>query len=261
MKKLLVALFLMLVFTVKSAISADMSFVQVDGIRFSPETEAQTENLKSIVDKINKEHDIDFVVFTGNNISKPDAEYLKSFFKIAKKLDKPFYVALGNKDVNKRKGLGKDLYMNLARKKVFNMKRIKTPSYYFEKNGVLFVIADGSKEVIPLQSGYYRPEVISWLDSLLTKKKNKNVIIIQHFPIIPPAEKENYYTFKADEYLKMINNHKNVKAVISGHFNVNNEIEKNGIRHISTAEAPTYRVIEIIDYDTDRPEIWSTLKE
>ena len=41
---------------------------------------------------------------------------------------------------------------------------------------------------------------------------------------------------------------------------VNSEKEINGILHITTAPAPQYRVIDIIDYDTNNPTFWSTLK-
>ena len=68
---------------------------------------------------------------------------------------------------------------------------------------------------------------------------------------MPPAKKETYYTHKADEYLQLLTEHKNVKAVISGHFNANNEQTVNDILHISTKNAPTYRIIDILDYDTD----------
>ena len=53
---------------------------------------------------------------------------------------------------------------------------------------------------------------------------------------------------------------KNVKAIISGHFGVNKEIEKDGIKHISTAPAPTYRLIDVIDCETKNPTIWAQIK-
>ena len=58
----------------------------------------------------------------------------------------------------------------------------------------------------------------------------------------------------------MLSKHKNVKAVISGHFGVNKEQIIDGVNHISTAPAPAYRIIDIIDYDTKTPIIWSEVR-
>ena len=108
---------------------------------------------------------------------------------------------------------------------------------------------------------YYNPENGYTIAILELDYKDKNVIILQHYPIIPPATKETHYTYKADEYLKLLSEHKNVKAVVSGHFDVNKEQEVNGILHISTKNAPIYRVIDILDYETKNPTFWSTIKE
>ena len=79
--------------------------------------------------------------------------------------------------------------------------------------------------------------------------------------MIPPAEKELYCTYKADKYLEMLSKHKNVKAVVAGQFGVNKEEPVNGISHISTAPIPYYIVIDVIDYDTAQPTIWTEVKQ
>lgn len=259
MKKFFSTLFVFL-FLAISAYANDMKFAQIDGIRFNPDDEKSVETLENIVKDINKHKDINFVVFTGNNIAKADESFLKDFVKKANKLKAPYYVVLGNKDVNKQKGFGKTAYVKTLKRYAKNHHVINKPNYVFEKNKNIFIVVDGSKEVITMPSGYYKPQVLEWLDEQLTKYADKNVVIIQHYPIVPPAEKENYYTFKADEYLKMLTKHKNVKAVVAGHFGVNKEEEVNGILHISTADAPQYRIIDIIDCETSNPTYWSTLK-
>lgn len=244
--------------TILTAFSADMRFVQVDGVLYNSKN---NESFKNLIEKINKEKDVEFIVFTGNNISKPNQEELKNFLNESKKLNKPFYVILGQKDVNKQKDLGKKEYMEIVRKNVRTHKKINSPNYVFEKKGIVFIVADGSKEVIPTPMGYYKEDVILWLDEQLDKYENKNVVILQHYPIIPPCQKETHYTYKADEYLKLISEHKNVKAIVSGHFDANNEQEYNGVLHISTKNAPVYRIIDILDCDTKNLTFWSTIKE
>ena len=257
MKKFL-GIFLLFFITTTSAFSAEMRFVQVDGALYNNASNTQFEKL---IEKINAEKNIKFVVFTGNNISKSNDEILKSFLKKAKKLKSPYYVVLGQKDVYKQKGLSKEEYVKILNKKAKAHRRIKSPNYVFTKNKVVFIVADGSKEFMPSPIGYYRENVLLWLDEQLDKYEDKNVVILQHYPIIPPAKKETYYTYKADEYLQLLSEHKNVKAVISGHFNVNNEQMKDGILHISTQNAPAYRVIDILDYETENPQFWSVIKD
>ena len=259
MKKFFSVLFLFLFCTI-SAYANDMRFVQIDGVKYNPEDEASVKTFNNIIKDINKQKNIKFVVFSGDNIAKADKQYLKSFTERANKLKAPYYVILGNKDVNKQKSFGKTAYIKALKKYSKFNASTKQLNYVFEKNQNVFIVVDGSKEVIPMTNGYYKPEVLKWLDEELTKYADKNVIILQHFPIVPPVQKESYYTFKADEYLAMLAKHKNVKAVVSGHFKVNKEEEVNGILHISTAEFPQYRIIDIIDCETSNPTFWSTLK-
>lgn len=256
MKKFLCICFAFL-FSSMKIFASDIKFVQIDSLKYSPYSQESVDTFKNIISEINKQKGIDFVVFTGNNIAKSDEIYLKSFLKNAKKLHSSFYVALGHKDVNKKKGLSKAMYMNIVRKNTHINK--KSPNYAFSKKGVLFIVADGSKEFIPTPFGYYRENAIKYVDSELTKNSKKNVVILQHFPIYPPNDSESFKTYKADEYLKMLEEHKNVKAIISG-FNTDSENDVDGIKHITTSNYPKYRIIEIIDCTSDNPTIWSTLK-
>ena len=236
----------------------DFRFVQVTDLRYSKNIE--NKSLDNFIADINKQKDVEFVVFTGDNIEKPSKDNLSSFLKKAKKLKVPFYVVIGDKDVNKRKELSKKEYSLYVHKHVRAYKP-KTPNYIFEKNGIVFMVADGAKDVIPSTIGYYKDDVLEWVDANLELYPQKPVIILQHFPLIPPAEKESYYTFKSDKYLEILSKHKNVKAIISGHFGVNKEQTVDGIAHVSTAPFPQYRIIDFIDYDTNNPTLWAEIKE
>lgn len=254
------SLFLFFLFSTISAFSADMRFIQVDGAFFNTNDKISISRLEKVVEEINKQKNVEFVIFSGNNIAKATQKNLEEFVKITKNLDMPYYFALGYKDVNKRKDFGKKEYIKYLRKKVKAHRKIFSPNYVFIKNNFVFIVVDGSKEVIPTTQGYYKPETLDWLEKQLNKYYDKNVVLLQHFPIIPPEKRELYQTFKADEYLEMINNHKNIKAVFSGHFNMNKETTYENILHVSTANFPQYRIVDILDYETEKPIFWSTLK-
>lgn len=254
----LVCLFLCYIMLAISVSAKDLRFAQVTDVRYSSTNENSA--LNNFVKEINKDKSINFVVFTGDNIAKPNADELKKFLMVIKKIKTPVYIVIGDKDVNKRKDLSKKQYIKTVKRKL-NRFGYDNSNYTFEKAGMMFIVADGSKDVIPSTAGYYKDNVIKWIDANLTLNSKKNVIILQHFPIVPPAEKESYYTFKADSYLEMLSKHKNVKAVIAGHFGVNKEQTVNGVTHISTAPLPYYRVIDVTGCDSDSPEIWAQVKE
>ncbi len=251
------ALLIFVLFIVSGVYASDMRFIQLSDIRY---TDANKQVLSDAISEINKEKDVEFVVFTGDNLKRPSKQDLESFLKVIKKINSPVYIVLGDKDVNKYKDLGKQDYVNIVHKNLRSYKP-KTSNYVFEKQGVVFIVLDGSKEVITSTVGYYRDDILAWLDEQLKKTEGKNVVILQHFPIIPPAEKEMYYTYKPENYLKILAANKNIKAVVSGHFGVNKEITKDGVVHISTSGLPYYRVIDILDSDTENPVIWAQLKK
>ena len=238
-----------------------MRFVQVDNLLYSYSNKNSQIQFENIINDINKQKNVDFIIFTGNNIEKPSIYNLNGFLSDAKKLKRPYYIILGNKDVNKYKGLGKDIYITSLQKKVKTHKKITSPNYVFIKNDIVFIVVDGSKEILPSSMGYYKSDVLDWLEEQLIKYNDKKVVILQHFPLIPPSKRESHYTFKADEYLDLLNSHNNVLAIISGHFGVNKEFEHEGIMHMSATGAPSYKIIDIINYDSEKPEFWSITKQ
>lgn len=256
MKKFLSLIFAFLV--TLSVNAEEVRFVQISDARFSLQNETSVQTLEDTISKINKIKDIDFVVFTGDNTNKAIKSDYEAFLLEAKKLKVPFYLALGDHDVNKHKEMSKKEYFKIL-KKHYRRTKQEQPNFAFVDKGVTFIIADGSKDVIPTPNGVYKQEVLDWLTEQLDLYKDKNVIILQHFPIVPPIQKEGYYTFKPEIYMKLLNSHKNVKAVIAGHFGVNQEISIDGVSHISTAPLPNFRIIDIIDCETNSPTIWSEL--
>ena len=117
-------------FTTSIALAEDMRFIQVESALYS---NASSKKFENMIEKINEEKGVEFVVFTGNNIAKPDRVELKNFLKSAKKLKRPFYIIIGQKDVNKKKYLGKQEYMKIVRKNVRSHRFINSPSYVFKK--------------------------------------------------------------------------------------------------------------------------------
>ena len=100
MKKI-VGLFITILLSSFPVFAKDMRFIQVTDTYFSQYDKTTVNRLENLVNEINSEKNVEFVVFTGNNIAKPKTEDVENFVKIANKLNTPYYIVLGNKDVNK----------------------------------------------------------------------------------------------------------------------------------------------------------------
>lgn len=258
----------MLIFGVGQAFAENIKFIQVTDSHVTVNNEYSQKVLAGAVEDINKQPDISFVVFTGDNIGSPREENLRAFLKLVAKLNVPYYIEIGNHDVYKSNGLSKARYYELVRTHKFLFHQRK-PNYKFSKNGFVFLLVDGAKEVIPGTVGYYRKDTLNWVEKELKRNKNKNVVILQHFPVEYPEVSESriksHKTYKAEEYQAMLDNHTNVLAVVSGHFHVNSENMKNGVYHISSPALlslpHSYKVIDIVTTKEFSPIIYTQLRE
>lgn len=270
MKKFFIyfGLFLSLLLTGTKVLAENIKFVQVTDVHLSAGSEFGARILKSAVEDINNQQGVSFVVFTGDNIANPKEEHLREFLKIVSKLKVPYYVAVGNHDVYKSNGLSKVRYYEILRENNLLYLQRK-PNYAFKKNGFLFLVVDGAKEVIPGPVGYYREDTLKWVQKQLSKNPKTSVIILQHFPVEYPEGVETsiktHKTYKVEQYQELLEKHNNVLAVITGHFHVNSENMKNGVYHISSPSLMTlpqaYKIIDIVTVKDFSPIIYTQLRE
>ncbi|MDD3594044.1 MAG: metallophosphoesterase [Candidatus Gastranaerophilales bacterium] len=240
MKKVLIALFFFIALQI-SVCAKELKFIQFSDTHLSSEGKdyrgrkvgAAAEYLREAVKQINKRNDIDFVVFTGDNIDTANRTDLKLFLQLVNKLNKPYYVVIGNHEVFRHQHFGKKEFMRTVW--FYHPPMLfKGPSYVFKANkDIVFIVVDGANEMMPSPSGHFKKETLDWLDKKLEKYKNKKVIIAQHFPLIPPTKKYSHDTVDVDKYFTVLNGHDNVIAIISGHFHTDKFIYKKGIYHLS----------------------------
>jgi len=251
------------------ALESAIKFVQVTDVHFEAKKPFKVKLLQETVKDINRLKDVSFVVFTGDNLNNPNPQDLNDFVKIINKLEVPYYLALGDHDVFKSKNLSKDQYVEIVRNNnIFWFRR--EWNYSFKKKGYTFLVVDGAKEIIPGSVGYYRADTLEWLDKQLTKNSKRPVIILQHYPILDmkefgSAKLKTHRTYQPEKYFEILDKHKNVLAVLSGHFHVNCEEMRNGVYHISTptllGEPYQYKIIDIISKEGLSPIIYTQLKE
>ncbi len=240
-----------------SASAKDLKFIQITDSHFSAgnstqytqrEVSSSKKTLEQTVRDINSIPDLDFVIFTGDNIDQANAEDLKAFVKVANSLKTPYYMVIGNHEVFKSQNLDKKEYMKIVSKYSKNFKT-RSANYSFARNGYVFLVVDGAKEVIPGPAGYFKKDTLKWLDKQLTKHKNDTVVIFQHFPLVEPSYHKSHTTYKPEDYFAVLKKHNNVIAIFSGHYHVNAEKMVDGIYHVSTpalVEPPhNFKIVEI----------------
>lgn len=272
LKRLRTLFFILAIFligTINSAYSKTIKFVQITDSHYmlTPEGKEDASHAVSILDSaikdINRIKDVKFVVFTGDNIDKPSPELLYMFLKEANKLTVPYYLAIGDHELFKSQNFTRKDYMYVTRHISKHCHPLKS-NYIFKNSGIVFIVLDGAKEVIPGTNGYYRLSTLQWLDKKLKKYENKKVVIVQHFPVVPPIDKKSYETYNVKNYEDVLALHKNVIAIISGHYHVNNEQYKDGIYHISSPalidEPHSFKVIEIETKAGSAPQIYTQLR-
>lgn len=265
MKKFLINILFVFILAVigNTAFAKDIKFIQIADAHYALNNDYSKEVLEKTVEKINKEKDVSFVIFTGDNINRPRQEDLISFVREANKLNVPYYLAFGDHDVYKSGGLSKLNYIEIVKDNNFLYKQ-KDVNYVIKKNGFVFLVVDGAKEVIPGSIGYYKDSTIEWVDQQLSKYKKKPVIILQHFPLVEPKEHKTHKVYKPEKYLEVLEKHNNVIAIVSGHYHINGEKMQNGIYHISSpslmVEPHCYKVIDIVTSPGFSPMIYTELK-
>lgn len=244
MKKLLL-LFVFLFFTLCNCCEAkSVKFVQVTDVMYGKNN--ANEILEKAVKDINEMKDIDFVVFTGDNTAGANLDYLQGFIKTVQKLNKPFYMVVGDRDVAKSKHLEKEVYAKKLHK-LLGRKSPETLNYTFKKGNVTFIVVDGAKDFITMPNGYFNSTTLEWLENQIKLNKDNKIVLLQHFPVANKTNNDLLYTANAVQYLKLINQYDNIISVVAGHFNKNDEVSLNGIYYIVTPslQQNCYKIIEI----------------
>ena len=239
--------------TVRFAILSDIHYTtDKENIEHSARNWGRTQKLlDSAIDGINIA-DIDFVIFLGDNIDSSNENLLISFMDKIKRLNKPYYMCLGNHDAYKISGISKDEYASIVNK-YGRYRKYDSFNYTFSITPeITGVVVDASFPVAPNSHGVVTEKTMSWVDKTLEENSDKKVIIFQHFPIKEPYNKKTHNIVNKEAYEKMLSKHSNILAVFSGHYHKEKIIRtKDGVYHISVSslgETNKYQFVKM-SYD------------
>jgi len=213
--------------------------------------------LQDAVCQVNAIPDVDMVVFSGDSIDTPSKSDLISFAKIANSLKYPWYNALGNHEAGVLGGLSKQNYFQVLSSINLNYSTLSFLKPYYvitPKKDYKVIFLDGVIDSKISANGYFPPEQLAWLDEKLTRYADKKVIIVQHFPVVEPVKSPTHKILNDQEYLKVLDKHHNVVAILAGHYHCPKVVKRNGVVHITTSALVQYpnafRVITIYEEPT-----------
>jgi len=200
--------------------------------------------LKWIVEEINSNTDVDFVLVLGD-ITK-DSEPLNHVRAkdMLDRLNAPYYVLPGNHDVNKtyiENELGIEDFVENFQGHGYTDNR----SYYSldPSPGVHLVSLDSASDsrLADTWAGGLSEEQIEWLDEDLNETEDETVIIMAHHALINHTGKNdsNWYIDNRDEVKEIMKKH-GAQIIFTGHLHTTDIAEENGIYDISCPGTCTY---------------------
>ena len=213
---------------IKSVIPSSLKIVQLSDVHFDTETTTDGKRLiasspkllDDAIDQINHLKNIDFVVFSGDSINRPSESDFKKFLTKINTLKYPWYLSTGNHEISVGGVLSKQRRLELISQ--YNKNFIETKSYYYikPKKGYIFIFMDGVIDRKVSAHGYFPKTELKWLDKTLSYNAELKAVIIQHFPLVEPCKSSDHTVLNKKGYLNVLSKHKNVIAVLSGHYHV-----------------------------------------
>jgi outer membrane protein assembly factor BamB/predicted phosphodiesterase len=173
-------------------------------------TATGAEDLRSTVKDINKQHDLDFILVTGDLTEMGTRLEIKLAKEILKSLKKPWFVIPGNHDTGWSESGGVDF-----------IKAFGDDKFTFDHKGYRF-IACASGPYVRMSDGHIPRDAVVWLDRILKNTAaDMPVIFINHYPV--DNSLDNWY--EATNRIKKYN----IQYAICGHGHANQALDFEGI--------------------------------
>ena len=240
--------------------STSLKFAQISDVHFytgedntSFKLRAESEKLlDDAIEQVNEIPNINFVMFTGDQIDKPFEKELKAFLPHAQKLSSPWYITFGNHDTCVGGYLTTQVYLNAVKE--------ANPNFNYQKSYYSFVPQKGYKAIVLdtiirdriTSNGNIDAEQLKWLEAELASAGNDTVLIYTHVPIIEPIPSEGHRLLNAGEVRNILEKHKNPIAVFQGHYHAAMIKQIGNVLYVSTPSLVSYpnafRIITVTNH-------------
>ena len=242
-----------------SAVSS-LKFAQVSDAHFYTGEDNTTFKLRAesgnllddAINQINETPNINFVMFTGDQIDKSFEKELSAFLPHAQKLNYPWYITFGNHDTCIGGVLTPQVYLDMVEKAnpQFNFKK---PYYSFSpQKGYKVIVLDTIIRDRLTSNGIIGDEQLKWLDNELKSANNDTVLIFTHVPIVEPFESANHRLLNADKVKQIIEKYDNPIGVFQGHYHASRIKQINNVLYVSSPSLVSYpnafRIITVTNH-------------
>lgn len=240
--------------------ASSLKFAQVSDVHFSTGnanttyklTGESSKLLDDAIEQINETPNINFVMFTGDQIDKSFEKELSAFLPHVEKLTYPWYVVFGNHDTCIGGYLTPDVYLSLVRAHNTNF-TFTTPYYSFvPQKGYKVIVLDTIIRDRITATGEINKEQLKWLDEQIKNSPKDTILIFMHVPIVEPYNSPSHKLLNADEVESVLTKYKNPIAVFQGHYHGAKISQKDNILYVSTPALVSYpnafRIINVTNY-------------
>ena len=246
-----------------SAVSS-LKFAQISDAHFYTGEDNTTFKLRAesgnllddAINQINETPNINFVMFTGDQIDKSFEKELSAFLPHAQKLNYPWYITFGNHDTCIGGFLTPQVYLDMVEKAnpQFNFKK---PYYSFSpQKGYKVIVLDTIIRDRLTSNGIIGDEQLKWLDNELKSANNDTVLIFTHVPIVEPFESANHRLLNADKVKQIIEKYDNPIGVFQGHYHASRIKQINNVLYVSSPSLVSYpNAIMIITVTNHRNKV------
>ena len=242
-----------------SAVSS-LKFAQISDAHFYTGEDNTTFKLRAesgnllddAINQINETPNINFVMFTGDQIDKSFEKELSAFLPHAQKLNYPWYITFGNHDTCIGGFLTPQVYLDMIEKAnpQFNFKK---PYYSFSpQKGYKVIVLDTIIRDRLTSNGIIGDEQLKWLDNELKSANNDTILIFTHVPIVEPFESANHRLLNADKVKQIIEKYDNPIGVFQGHYHASRIKQINNVLYVSSPSLVSYpnafRIITVTNH-------------
>ncbi len=196
--------------------------------------------LDDAISQVNETPNINFVMFTGDQIDKSFEKELSAFLPHAEKLNYPWYITFGNHDTCVGGYLTPEVYLSMVNK--------ANPKFDFKKSYYSFTPQKGYKVIVLdtiirdriTSNGQISEEQLKWLEDELNSSKRDTILIFTHVPLVEPFESSGHRLLNADKAREIIEKHKNPIGVFQGHYHAAMIKQFDNVLYISSPSLVSY---------------------
>ena len=242
-----------------SAVSS-LKFAQLSDVHFYTGEDNTTFKLRAesdtllddAISQVNQIPNINFVMFTGDQIDKSFEKELRAFLPHAQKLTAPWYITFGNHDTCIGGYLTPEVYLNMVNKA--NPKfEFKKPYYSFSpQKGYKVIVLDSIIRDRLTSNGVISDIQLKWFEDELKSADKDTVLIFTHVPIIEPFESSSHQLLNANKVREIIEKQKNPIGVFQGHYHAAMIKQVDNVVYVSSPALVSYpnafRVVTVTNH-------------